>query len=97
MCEDPAFFTPSVGQRLRALADFAASKYDVVDCVMHAKLLVALVTAKVRGWSVGLLVGWFGGGCAWNESCQQPWCQPFSHGTILFCTSCHCPAVRARP
>ncbi|KAJ9508159.1 hypothetical protein QJQ45_021573 [Haematococcus lacustris] len=37
---------PETGRALRSLADFAASKFDICDCLMHAKLLVALTTAQ---------------------------------------------------
>jgi len=54
VCEDAAWMSrPATGQRLCSLADFAASKFEICDCVMHAKLLVALATAKCcpgTGW-----------------------------------------------
>lgn len=38
VCEDAAWMSrPATGQRLCSLADFAASKFDICDCVMHAK------------------------------------------------------------
>jgi len=47
VCEDAAWMSaPATGTRLRDLAEFSSTKFEICDPVMHAKLLVALVTAK---------------------------------------------------
>lgn len=47
VCENASWMSaPTTGSRLRQLSDVLASKFDVCDPVMHAKLLMALATAK---------------------------------------------------